>query len=418
MRSQKVLGYLLVGMAYLSFAGYAANAAEEPPLFKFDLHGIVGTSLYVQSNPSQVLNGQGPLLLTTENATSGQSTTGFDLRQTRLRFSVSGPQVLGGATTHGVVESDFFNLEGPGGYGEINLMNRLRIAYAELNWGDTSIRFGQDWELLFNEFPTSLGHMAFPVTYFAGLSGWRGAGVTFFHKYGISETSNLEGAIQVLRSDWEAPYDFGRSTSNQLNVSAGQLSALPGLEGRLKWTSGKDFVYLAGHWSQVDGTKVSALIYPGVAGADVNPISTSRKWDVLEGKVGGKVTFSDFTLQGDFYVGKNTAPLIGEELQWYTANDVHEVGGWAQLGYNFTKTLSIWGVYGTSRSNEDQVRSAGGGRFANTVAGGMLMYREGPFGIGPEFYHIETKSTKASGAGAPDGVMDGNQFMFSGMLFF
>ena len=93
MRSQKVLGYLLVGMAYLSFAGYAANAAEEPPLFKFDLHGIVGTSLYVQSNPSQVLNGQGPLLLTTENATSSQSTTGFDLRQTRLRFSLTGPQV-------------------------------------------------------------------------------------------------------------------------------------------------------------------------------------------------------------------------------------------------------------------------------------------------------------------------------------
>jgi hypothetical protein len=110
---------------------------------------------------------------------------------------------------------------------------------------------------------------------------------------------------------------------------------------------------------------------------------------------------------------------VGEENVFtYTKGDVHEWGAWFQAGYNFTPELSLWGVYGTTRDNVGEVNYNGGGRFANSVAGGMLQYRQGGFAFGPELYHVETKSTVAAGGGAPDGVMDGIQLLISGMYFF
>jgi hypothetical protein len=405
----------LCSILALGTAAFAASAQADDSAFKFDLHGFVSTTGYVQSNPAFVLNGQGPLLLIKEAATSGMTTTGFDVRQSRLNFSLSGPKVLGGAATKAVIETDFFNLNGPGGYGEVSVMNRLRLAYGDLNWGDTSVRFGQDWQLLFNEYPTSIAHIAFPVTYFAGLSGWRGPGVAVYHKFDMGD-GKLEGAFQVLRSDWENPFDSGLSSKNLLNVSAGQLSAIPAFEGRLKYMSGDNSLYVAGHWSKVDGTKVGNL--SNVTAGDTVVINTGRTWDVIEGKVGGKLVLGDLTFKGDVYIGRNTTPLIGEALTWYTNNDVSEVGGWGQLGYKLSDTWSIWGVYGQARASMDDVTAAGGGRYENVVYGGMVMYREGPFGVGPEFYHVNTKSTANSGGGATDGNMEGYQATLSANLYF
>ena len=43
--------------------------------------------------------------------------------------------------------------------------------------------------------------MAFPVTYFNGLIGWREPGAAWFHTFPIGD-SKLELAIQINKSDW------------------------------------------------------------------------------------------------------------------------------------------------------------------------------------------------------------------------
>jgi hypothetical protein len=213
--NRTALKTLLISSA-IALSGAQAHAADEPSPFKFDLHGFVGTSLYVQSNPNFFLNGQGAMLLKAQN---NATVSGFDIRQTRLNFSVTGPtlNVLGTATPKAVIELDFFGLDGAGAYGEVNALNRLRLAYGELNWGNTWVHFGQDWQLLYVQSPTSIGHVAFPVTWFAGQINWREPGITVAHKVTMSETSDVEGALQILKSDWNSPNGF-----SQTNGSANQ----------------------------------------------------------------------------------------------------------------------------------------------------------------------------------------------------
>lgn len=392
--------------------------------FKFELHGFVSNSLYVQDTPDLILNGQGPMLQSTE-PTGHKYILGDDVRQTRLNFSVVGPKVFGDATPKAVVEMDFFNLNGPGGFGEVSLVPRLRLAYAELNFGDTVVRAGQDWQLLSVNSPLSLGHQAFPVTWFNGQIGWREPGVSVAQTIHTGE-SKLEVAGQIMKGDWENPADFTtvasatNLTREDLNVDAGSLSSLPALELRAKWSMENLMAFVAAHWNHVNGTDLSNLAVPPTTTQQYGNLSAApgRNWDVVAVKLGWSYTFADFLFQGQVYTGKNVAPLLGEELLWYTANDVHETGGWAQLAYTVNSNWNVSAVYGTSRLSVSDVASAGGTRYQSNVVGGMIQYKSGNFAVGPEFYHMLDKSLVASGAGAPDGVMDANQYMLTANYVF
>jgi hypothetical protein len=386
----------------------------------------------VQNSPDFFLNGQGPLLLTGENKSL---TTGFDVKQTRLSFIVTGPQLtgLGNAATKAVIETDFQGLFSAGSAGQSSLLPRLRLAYGELNWGDTFIRMGQDWTLGFVVAPVSLAHIANPATFYAGLNAWREPGVTIAHKTAIGDSS-IESALQLSRSDWIGTnYWTPTDNRNQLNIDSGELSGLPAVEARLKWVQDQNIVYIMGHWSQVDGSRINNVPYPGTSASPILPAAAgdgSRNWSVVEGKIGAKYVMAGLTAQGELYIGKNLAPLAGAEVgSFYTAADVHEAGGWLQLGYNFTPEWSIWGVYGTSHCNTNDVAAnSASGRYQDTVEGGMIQYRTGPFGVGPEVYHVQTKYLTGAGtapkastdpsSSAQDGVADGMQYLLSANFFF
>src|ERR1035437_5610858 len=84
-----------------------APVAPAPPAFEFALHGFVSGSLFMQDSPTGINSGQDALWASGRYDTD-KLVLGGDVRQTRLNFSVKGPQVLGGATPKGVVEADFF----------------------------------------------------------------------------------------------------------------------------------------------------------------------------------------------------------------------------------------------------------------------------------------------------------------------
>ncbi len=363
---------------------------------------------------SLILNGQGPLLSQGEPS-SQKYVTGADIRQTRLNFGVTGPKLFGGmATPKAVVEMDFFNLNGPGGYGEVSVVPRLRLAYGELNFGDTVVRFGQDWQILFANAPISLGHLAYPVTYWNGQIGWREPGVGVFQTIHTGD-SKLELAAQIMKSDWENPTDFGQASTQDLNVDLGQLSGLPALEARAKWSNDMLMGFLAAHWNHVRGS--AAGNEPVQAGTITT--ASSRNWDVVALKAGWSASYADFMFQGQVYTGKNLGPVIGGLLQFPTVADLHESGGWAQLAYNLNSNWNIQILYGTERLNSGDVAAnlsaAPNGRYQSNVMGGGIQYKYGAFAVGPEVYHMVDKqqNTATSGAGAPDGVIDSNQYMLT-----
>jgi hypothetical protein len=390
--------------------------------FTFALHGFAGVSLYVQDSPQFVLNGQGPLLLVGPTPNDGGYTTGADIRQSRFNFSVAGPKVFGGATPKAVLEFDLFGLNSPGGYGEVSAYQRVRLAYAELKWEHDVIRFGQDHELILGLVNEGLGHLAYPVTYFAGSLGWREPGIGYFHTIPLGESSKLELSAQVIKSDWESPTDFGVpsnvSNLNDLSVDLGQLSGLFGFEARAKFTSPHVMAFVAGHWNHVEGTHAADTVAGGA--------NLSRNWSVEAATAGVKLTFSGLTVQGFGYVGENLGPLLGEGLQFFTSNDIFEWGAWGQVLYSIIPQLNISAIVGTSQPRGSDLQTAvaaestpgapgAPARASNTIVGGMIRYQDGGFAVGPEFHHVIATQMPADGNAIN---ITANQFMLSGMYFF
>ena len=327
-----------------------------------------------------------------------------------------------------MLEIDLFGLDSPGGFGEVSAYERVRLAYAELKWENDLIRFGQDHELILGLIPEGMGHMAFPVTYFAGLLGWREPGIGYFHTIPL-EQSKLELAVQINKSDWESPQDFltpnpaGTNNINDLNVDLGQLSGIFGAEARVKYTSEHVMGFVAGHWNHVAGTKNGDLVVPA-AGV------TSRDWDVVAAAIGLKITgVSGFSFLLNGYVGQNLGPLLGEQLNFFSSNNVFEVGGWAQVLYAITPHLNVSAIVGTAQPKGSDIQAAALAvataamtpmapspqRATNTVFGGMIRYQDGGFAVGPEFHHAMATDKDQFGNST---TIDGNQGMLSGMYFF
>lgn len=398
--------------------------------WRFGFHGMVGVSFYVQDTPDYALNGQGPLLASYVPANG--FTTGADIRQTRFGFTLSGPKVLG-ATPKALIDFDLFGLASPGDYGEVSLYQRVRNAYLEMKWQNTVLRFGQDDEIVLGVVPDSIGHQAFPVTYTAGMIGWREPGVEFFQKIPFADDVNLEFALQIMKSDWESPYNLGASTSQLQNVDLGQLSGWPGIEGRIKFTSPHLMAFVAGHYNHVEGSHQNDIAPFPLSPLEVTP---NRNWDVaasvagLGVNVGDPATF-EFTAQGSAYYGKNLAPLLGELLTFWASNDISEWGAWGQAKFGFLRYFDISGIVGKSQLNASDLESAivnlngGGGLFSNMVIGGMLRCRIGGLAFGPEFFHVIGEAIQINGngatgygPGAPNGVLKTNQGMLSAMYSF
>ncbi len=345
-------------------AGTAVSAQEPKSDFVFAFHGIVGGSLYAQDSVLGPGNG-GQSWFVAQQFSNHKALFGGDVRQSRFSLAFAGPKIFQGATPRAYVEIDFSNNAGQGGYGDVSLLPRLRHVFAELNWGNTAIRFGQDHELLIGSSPwappagpASVGHIGYPLVYQAGAVGWREPGVAVYQQFpGFFGVASLEFAAMVMRSQWVAPLT-ATGLPNQSITSFGEQSGYPGFEARVQ-AVGKNFrLGVSGHWNQSHRAGIG---------------------------------------------NQETAAL--PDL----------------MGFNFTPELSVWGLAGTSKPSNSDVIAAGGTRLQNTVVSGMLRYQEGGYAIGLEYAHWHTRTTGGvppAYVGPPDGNLDGNQLMLSGFYFF
>jgi len=385
----------------------------KPPAFVFELHGFTSMSMWFQdaqfgvgANPA---NGQ-QALNAVKQYNADKPLFGADVRQTRLNFSVRGPEILGGAVPKAVVEFDLFGGDGPGGYGDVSIFPRVRTAYAELKWTNTTLQFGQQNMLTIGGLiPQSLRGIAFPMAYTAGLVGWRQPGIWGYHNFGGDTRFEFSWSIQ--RAGWA-------NTALSDNFNLGVASGLPALELRGKMFFGKvlDF-WIAGHWQQVDRNG------PGV-------IENKALWTTLTtalGSAGLKLDLGMLVLQGAAWYGKNAAPLLGNVVQFPPATylgDVFGYGAWGQLGLNLSKEFSVWYMYGLDHPLYQNIFDARMNILRNQNSVAMVRYQTGGFAIGAEWlysrttWNIATANSNTQAQLVADNVVKGNQISLSFNYYF
>lgn len=401
MRLKALLSMAVLGFAASAFAQapqVVENKTEsvtvvvketpKPPDFVFELHGFTSMTMWFQDAQyavgTSVASGQQALNLIKTFPTD-KPLVGADIRQTRLNFSVRGPAVLGGAVPKAVAEFDLFGGDGPGGYGDVSVFPRIRIAYTELNWGGKHIlQFGQQNMLTIGMIPQTLSHIAFPWTFTAGTVGWRQPGLWGYHTFG--DTNRFEFAWSIQRAGWA-------NTLQADNVGLGVASGLPAFEARGKFSMGKVFdVWLSGHWQQIDRNG------PGKTADEVNWTT----YTTALGTLGAKLDLGMLVFTTSGWYGKNAAPLLGNVVQFNTAvtgnaaaTDIFGYGAWGQLGLVLTKEFSIWYGYGVDHPLYDSVFAANLAIMRNQNMMTMIRYQTGGFAIGAEWLYTRTTMNRA-----------------------
>lgn len=427
----------------LALALVAVNAsAQEAP--KFEFHGFVVGSLYVQD---QVFaNGQGSGLLVSAPSPAnhlkrpGNTTDktgmflGGDARQIRPIFVLTGPQAFGG-TPKAYFEADFFGNPNSGALGYESENLRMRQAYGELKWGNTSIDVGQhSAHLLLAFIPETLAHITNPVTFGAGLYGWRTIGFRAFHAIPM-DSMKLTLAAELSHPHWAdanaAAFPGGTDPGNTpQTISLAWASSMPqivarlmadGKAGNLTWMG-----WVAGSYESVDLKGFGSSVAPN--GVTLQDGSVKKGLTSYAVTAGTKITFMPVTLMAQLSTGRGTAPLAGSMLQF---GDINDLGYWAQLGFYATKEVSIWAIYGASSLNKKDLQNwanpAGtalteantGLRQANQVYGGMLKFADGGYQFGLEYYANSTDWLLGNIA-APGGTKNttASQILLSGGYWF
>lgn len=418
-------------------------------------------TIYLQD--TAFLSGQGnSAILGPADLSTDKWFLGGDVRQTTLNFTVAGPEVLGGAKPNASVEIDMLgghqvstvpapptgvvivrdamgNTIGTGAasngvtsnaQGDESVLPRLRLAYAELNWGGTHIlRVGQQHNLLILMIPASATHIGVPLGYGAGQLGWRAPGVTYLHKMPVGTDMKLDLHVQINRNSWidNLPVCGGGTVppaagANCLpaGVSLGEASALPQVEGRLILSSGKApspwpfyppnvwMIYLVGHWDQKDLSGVGAR----AAGSARDTMQT------VVGALGMKATLGPLIVAANGWYGKNAGGVYGHviQMQMPSAPDVTGFGAWGQVGVSASKELSFWVFGGIDQPNEADAKAASLSRLQNVQVAGQVAYKDGPYALTLQLLHVRTKNHAA--ATDTTTTLQGNQPSLTAVYFF
>ncbi|HEY3171417.1 MAG TPA: OmpA family protein [Thermoanaerobaculia bacterium] len=378
----------------------ASMRAQAPPAEGLVIRGFISATMFAQDQNFAFGNGQNTEWPVPPEFTRDRWFYGGDVRNTRLTFAFNGPKVAPASDWRvgALLEADFFGgFNGTGAFSGQQPVPRLRLAYADIGNGRTTIRIGQFWSPLFgfssnaatNVLPVSTSHLAFPLGYGSGLPGWRFPGI-FLYQGLTPKTApvNAELQLAVMRGSWDRC--FGGTSNGEcstgVNSNINELSAgnagFPQVEARLnlsgKVEKGSWGVYVVGHWDQKDLSGANASI-----GND--------KLDGKIGEFGARLQIGGFLIHGAAYTSKAAGQQFTAITQF---GDIKSTGGWAQVGYDFTPNWGVYGFYALDDpKDKDAIRWNGAAaRLKNEIATGMLRWKTGPYAIGFEYLNARLKS--------------------------
>lgn len=414
----------------------AAPPPAPPSPFSWAIKGFVSGTIAMQDVMGGAAGSYNTFLFAQNaNPTTDKWMYGGDVRQSQLKFFITGPRVLGAVplagfdfdllgghqinSTPGLVApitvwnpTTMMNTPtganaatGTSAQGDENILPRVRLAYLELNWGEGQdiLRVGQYHNLIVPMIAASLSHIGAPLGYGAGQLGWRAPGITYQHNFKLAEKTNLAASLQLNRNNWAdnlPTCPTGTTTSPGNNclpngVSFGEASALPQVQARLMLSGppkASPFpmyapnawqVHLVGVWDQKDAS-----------GFGVKPAAGSTYNDTLTTAVvagGFKVSLGPVLLAGHGWYGKNAGSMFGHifAMQHPQSGDISGFGGWAQIGYSLTPNLAVWAFGGIDKPNESDIRRAMRNYYIQNVQlVGMVSYVAGPVAFSLEYMRL------------------------------
>lgn len=401
--------------------------------FTFSFKGTVAITLFAQDTPS--FAGNGLAALTAPAPALGDSwLIGGDLRQTRFALNASGPQILGAATLASI-EMEFGGgnqVTSVGVYptpatvtsmgmpigvvgipfqsapqGDESLLPRLRTAYIEFNWdaGTNVFRVGQYHNLLLAMVSASGAHPAV-LGYGAGQLGWREPGLTYSHRFTLSDTVKLDAALQLNRNSWNdnalgctpgTPAAPPLTNCLPYNTSLGE-AGLPQVEARLMllgpltatpWPHYAPTLwqlYVVGHWDQKDLSGI---------GLNTSMLRDTMTTYIVEG--GGKVKLGPLLVAVNGWYGQNAGGVFGHifQVQGPDKPDVTGFGVWSQAGFSLSQKFSIWVFAGIDQPDKVQAMAARFNSLRNVQLNAMLGYVDGPLMVSLEWYYVATTTLTA-----------------------
>jgi hypothetical protein len=358
------------------------------------ISGIISATLFTQDALFGLGNGQQAEFVQSELADWWH---GGDVRNTRLTLGFRGPRMGKKWRATATLEGDFFGpFNTTGAFADEEPIPRLRLAYADLTNGRTTLRIGQAWSLTEGNIPESASHIAFPLGWGSGgFIGWRFPGIFFIQS--LTDTSSSVRArlsLAAMRGSWSdetAPEE----------PSAGEAGS-PQLEGALnldgRFTGGSWSAYVVGHWDRknLNGVRPKGTPKP--------PENNLDSW-VAEG--GLRVHSGVITLQGNGYTGKAMGHQFAHIIQF---GDIEGWGAWAQAGIDFTRRVGVWAYYGIDDPKDRDVRASGNDRLKSWLFVPMLRFKAGPYSLGLEWLHNQTDYALSSVTSAG---RKGNQILLS-----
>ena len=376
MRTSPSLGRSALSVfAVVILTGTELHAQQEVRLgsdASLTIRGILSGTLFAQDSRFALGNGQQSLYVQNELADWWH---GGDVRSTRLNLGFRGPRIGSSSwRANATLEMDFFGpFNGTGNFADEQPTPRLRLAYADLTNGWTTLRVGQAWSLTLGNLPVSTSHIGFVLGWGGGgVIGWRFPGIFLLQSL-TDSTSAVRAQLQLgaLRGSW-----VDEPTPDQ--PSAGEAGT-PQLEGALqldgRFPGGTWGGYIVGHWDRKNLNGVRA------EGAPEPPEDDLDSWAVQGGL---RLTSGVITLHGNAYTGKAMAHHFAHVIQF---GDIRGWGAWAQAGIDFTRRWGVYLYYGTDNPDDDEVRAAGSDRLDSWLLVPMLRYRAGPYSLGLEWLH-------------------------------
>ena len=183
----------------------------------------------------------------------------------------------------------------------------------------------------------------------------------------------------VFDGSWSGPGD------NTNFMSAANVDFNPQLDARLH-VQGKDWMaYLSGRYEKFD--------LRGVGSAAPTPVKSEVKSYGMS--LGANWHPGPWTLQGQVYQGIGLGSVVGALAQF---GNIHEKGGYGQVGYSFTPNWSVYGLLAKNWLHDQDVinwMGHGSSGLLGAESGALdLIYKTGPYNLGLELMHSEIRSTK------------------------
>lgn len=338
----KKLNYLLLLLVMCtSMTNLNAQKHELPLKVKFG--GYVHT-LFTYDTRQMVAAREGHILLYPKN--ESLDAAGKDINeggvynmaviQSRMNAKITGPEIFG-AKTNGLIEAEFI------GNGESDTNGlRVRHAFVNLDWGNTSLLIGQTWSPLFvaEVFPFTVGANAgLPFKPFA-----RNPQVRLTHKTG---NWKLLGAIATER-DYTSTGPDG--SSNKYLRNAG----LPIVQGQIHYYAGEKK-----HLFGVSGE--FKTLKPSLQSSTVDGDGNVKTWKNDE-------TIKSWAVMGYFKLNFNPVTFKAQTTYGTNLTDVLMLGGYAakslnpatnEASYTGIKVMGSWAELSYKKNNWEYAFLAG-----------------------------------------------------------